>query len=151
MVAMKNVNVTRAAFAGLAGSAAYLIEQAIDTSVTGDDTDDLKLLGMLITRKDPYWKVVGVISHFVNGALLAVAYAYAMRFIPGPPWLRGVIFAQIENFSLWHLFIRPMDRFHPAVKSGDLPTYDRTVPFWQGVARHVAYGLVLGLAYGRGK
>lgn len=148
---MKNVNVTRAAIAGLAGSAAYLIEQAIDTSVTGEDTDDLKLVGMLVTRKSPYWLVIGANAHFFNGTALAIAYAYAMRFIPGPPWLRGIIFAQIENFSLWHLCIRPLDRVHPAVKSGNLPTYDRTVPFWQGVARHVAYGVAVGIVYGRGK
>ena len=70
------------------------------------------------------------------------------RFIVGPGWFRGLILAQVENFVLWNVFIRFVDRIHPAIKSGDLAKYDDKVPFLQGVLRHLAYGAVLGQIFG---
>lgn len=138
-----------AALAGVAGSFGYYAEQQLDIALLGTNSDDIKLIGALVTRNWPWWFLLGFAAHCVNGALLGVVYAKTFnRFLPGPGWLRGLILAQIENFVLWNILIRVVDRHHPAIQSGDLPKYDARIPFWQGVLRHVAYGIVLGQVYG---
>jgi hypothetical protein len=137
-----------AVVAGLAGSAAYLAAQAVDIAATRERTDDVALLGMLATRRDPWWRVLGLGAHFVNGALLGTLYArFAHDRLPGPPWLRGTAAAQVENLVLWLALIRPLDRVHPGIRAGRLPTYDRPAPFAQSVWRHLAYGAALGAVY----
>jgi hypothetical protein len=68
--------------------------------------------------------------------------------MPGPYWLRGVAMAQIENVTLWPLVLL-IDRFHVAVKRGDLASMSRPVYFWQAAWRHLALGIVLGALLGR--
>ncbi|MCS7001617.1 MAG: hypothetical protein NZ518_02095 [Dehalococcoidia bacterium] len=141
-------NLTAAAIAGAAGSLAYLIEQAADIALFKDPTDDVKLLGMVVTRRTPWWLLIGLPTHYVNGALLGMLYATVVEpRLPGPGWLKGLILAQVENYALWQILIRVVDRVHPAVREGKLPTYDRPTPFVQGVLRHVAYGVALGGVY----
>ena len=61
---------------------------------------------------------------------------------------RGAVFASVFNVVFWFLTMRHVDKHHPAIKSGDLPKYDRNRPFIQSMLRNLAYGLVLGVVYG---
>ena len=70
----------------------------------------------------------------------------AGRRLPGPPWLRGVLFTMIENALLWGA-IPLFDRFHPSIRAGQLPKMNRPIPFLQQVLRHIAYGAALGIVY----
>ena len=135
-----------ATVAGAFASAAYLAEMAVDLSLIDCPTNDLLLLGGPFSRDRRIWSVLGTALHFSFGVALAQVYGVTQRRLPGPPWLRGVIFTMIENTLLWAA-IPLFDRFHPAIRRGDLPKMNRPVPFLQQVLRHIAYGAVLGIVY----
>jgi len=103
----------------------------------------------LATRRDPAWRIVGLGMHTFNSAALAVVYAgFARNRLPGPPLLRGFLLGQIENAVLWPLVPLIIDRYHPAIRSGDLPAFGTPTYAVQSLLRHVAYGAALGAAYG---
>jgi hypothetical protein len=135
-----------ATIAGAFASAAYLAEMAVDLSLIDCPTNDLLLLGGPFSRDRRVWPVLGTALHFFNGVALAQVYGVAGRRLPGPHWLRGVMFTMIENTLLWAA-IPLFDRYHPSIRAGDLPKMNRPVPFLQQVLRHIAYGAVLGIVY----
>lgn len=140
----------RAAAAGALGAAAYLAEMAADLPLLRCPTNDLLLLGGVVSRDPRVWPAVGAALHFANGVALAQLYGTVGRRLPGPPWARGVAFTLIENTLLWAL-VPLFDRYHPAIRAGDLPKMNRPIPFLQQVLRHIAYGAVLGAVYGEGR
>lgn len=145
----KPFDARRAVLAGVAGSAAYLAEHYLDLKLIPFPGDDLKLLGMLITRRAPAWQIAGVVTHFFNGAALALAYAaLARNRLPGPPLVRGLLLGQIENAVLFPLIPLLIDRYHPAIRAGALPALGRPAYAVQEALRHLAYGAVLGWVYG---
>lgn len=145
----KPFDARRAALAGLAGALAYLAEQYIDLKVLRFPGDDLKLLGLLATRRDPAWRVAGLALHAANGAMLGLAYgAFVRNRLPGSPLLRGLLLGQLENAALWPLIPLLIDRYHPAVRAGRLPRLNRPAYAAQAILRHLAYGAVLGGVYG---
>jgi hypothetical protein len=138
----------RAVLAGLAGGAAYLAEQYLDQRLLRRSGDDLKLLGMLATRRDPAWRIGGLGMHTFNSVALALVYAGLVRNrLPGSPMLRGFILGQIENAALFPLVPLILDRYHPAIRSGDLERFGTPTYALQSLLRHVAYGAVLGAVY----
>jgi len=144
----KPFDLRRAVVAGLAGSAAYLAEQYVDLKLLRYPGDDLKLLGMIATRRAPYWQLAGLANHFANGTALAVVYALLLRNrLPGSPVVRGLLMGQLENALLWPSVPLVIDRYHPAIKAGALPRLNTPVYAAQAVLRHVAYGAVLGWVY----
>ncbi len=139
----------RAALAGALGAAAYLAEMAVDLALIDCPTNDLMLLGRPFSANPRVWPWLGGAIHFGNGVALAQLYGLVGGRLPGPPWLRGIVFTLIENTLLWGL-VPLFDRYHPAIRSGELPKMNRPVPFAQQVLRHIAYGAVLGAVYGGG-
>jgi hypothetical protein len=135
-----------ATVAGVAASAVYLAEMAVDLPLLDCPTNDLLLLGGPFSRDRRVWPLLGTALHFTFGVALAQVYSAAGRRLPGPPWLRGVTFTMIENLLLWGA-IPLFDRFHPAIRRGDLPKMNRPIPFLQQVLRHIAYGATLGIVY----
>jgi hypothetical protein len=85
--------------------------------------------------------------HFANGVALAELYAaIARRFLPGPNWLRGAIFGEIFIVTAW--WLTPLaDKYHPLIKSGELPGLANWTSFLQNIGRHLVFGLALGLLY----
>ena len=145
-----NYNPGRAARAGALGAAAYLAEMAADLALIDCPTNDLKLLGRPFTADPRFWPPLGAAIHFANGVALAQVYGAVGRRLPGPTWARGTLFALIENTVFWGL-VPLLDRYHPAIRAGELPKMNRPIPFAQQVLRHVAYGAVLGAVYGEGR
>lgn len=144
----KPFDARRAVVAGLAGSAAYLAEQYVDLKLILFPCDDLKLTGMIFTRRPPAWKLLGVAGHFANGTALALLYAAVVRNrLPGPSALRGLLLGQIENAAFWPSVPLVIDRYHPAVRAGQLPRLNTPRYAIQSVLRHAAYGIVLGWVY----
>ena len=139
----------RAALAGALGAAAYLAEMAVDLALIDCPTNDLMLLGRPFSANPRVWPWLGGTIHFGNGVALAQVYGLVEGRLPGPPWLRGVVFTLIENTLLWGL-VPLFDRYHPAIRAGELPKMNRPIPFAQQVLRHIAYGAVLGVVYGEG-
>jgi hypothetical protein len=99
-----------------------------------------------VTR-GPAWPLAGVALHLVNGASFGVAYGLLRSLLPGPPWARGLLAAQVENFGFWPLG-RLSDRYHPA--RDELPRLGgNRRALAQATWRHALFGVVLGVAEAR--
>lgn len=134
----------RAALAGVGGALAYLAAQEADRRIANPRSDDLILLGGMVTNDERAWRPLGLLMHLLAGASFGVVFERVVApLLPGPYWLRGVLLAQIENTVLWPLVLL-LDRHHVAVKSGQLARMNRPVYFMQAVWRHLALGAVLG-------
>jgi hypothetical protein len=84
-----------------------------------------------------------LLVHLANGAGLGAIYALVQRWLPGPAWLRGILFS--EGFLLLIWPTTPLlDRSHPLIHRGELPPFARRIAFWQNLSRHLIFGLVLG-------
>ena len=66
--------------------------------------------------------------------------------LPGPNWLKGTLFGLLFVLGVWPL-TPVLDRIHPLIRRGDLPKFNTPIAFGQNIARHLLFGLVLGLLY----
>ena len=135
------------AASGLAGGAAFAAVMQVDMAISGKRVDDFQLLAGFGPFRDN-WKIPGAIIHTSNSALLGAAYSTVEPLLFGPGWLRGLVFAIVEN-TLLYPFVALLDRIHPAIRAGDLPRYGQPWSFAAETLRHVAYGLVLGYVFER--
>jgi hypothetical protein len=138
----------RSLAAGVAGAVAYLAAQEFDRKLGNPRSNDMILLGGMVTSRPGWQSPLGTVMHLLAGASFGVIFeAVVARRLRGPYWLRGILMAQAENASLWPL-VMLMDRIHPSVKSGALAPMNRPVYFAQSVWRHLVLGAVLGLVLG---
>jgi hypothetical protein len=134
--------------AGLLAGVVYLGEMAADLKAARHNTDDLYMLGRMVTSSRRFVRPVGLAMHLMNSAIFGLVYALvAHDRLPGPPWLRGVTLANIENAALYSL--AHIEHHHPGVRNGELDSYRTRTAFLQNIARHIAFGAVLGAAYAR--
>jgi len=136
------------AVAGVVAGVVYLAEMAVDLKVARHNTDDLYLLGRTVTSDQRHVRWYGLGFHLVNSAIFGMAYArIAHDRLPGPPWLRGVAVANVENVLLYPL--AAFEQRHPGIRTGELASYRNKTAFLQNVGRHIAFGAVLGVMYSR--
>ncbi len=137
----------RAVGAGLAAGSAYLAAMWVDSKLSSHPFNDLKLVGQMVTTRSPWWQLQGLGGHYGFSVVMALLYArYARAVLPGPGWLKGIIFLNIENLALYPAGLL-IDRYHAGVRVGELPRMMTWKTFWGQVIRHVAFGAVLGLLY----
>jgi hypothetical protein len=122
---IRQLNAKAVTLSGLAAGAAFVAVREADLRLTGRNVDDLMILGRPFTEDPTKARAVGMAIHVVNSLALASLYATLEGRLPGPGWVKGVIFANVENVIL----------YWPA--------------FWQSVPRHIAFGVVLGVLYDR--
>ena len=137
----------RPAFAGAVAAAAYVAAMEVDLRLVNRNTDDLILLGRPLAPRREWAKPIGAVVHLANGAAFGMLYAAVQHRLPGPPWVRGVVFFNVENAVLYPLTL--LERFHPAIKDGQIAPYANKVAFLQSVPRHVVFGVVLGVLEAR--
>lgn len=139
----------QAVFAGLAATAVYSAAMEGDMSITRNRFSDVRFIEGLLPgvpekRARPLlaWAI-----HLLTGVVLAELYgAIFKRFLPGPNWLKGAIFGELFIVSAWCL--TPLaDRYHPMIKSGELPKLANWTSFLQNIVRHLVFGITLGLLY----
>lgn len=140
----------QAATAGFAATIVYSIAMEGDMSLTGSRFSDVRFIEGLLTGKTHPPRPVHWLAwmiHLLNGVLLGEVYAAVLkRFLPGPNWLKGAIFGELFIVSLW--WLTPLaDKRHPMIKSGELPRLANWTSFLQNIARHLVFGLALGLLY----
>lgn len=139
----------RAASAGLLATLVYSIAMEGDKYLIGNRFSDVRFLeGMLEgERRSKRITVIAWLLHLLNGVALAELYAAAIkRFLPGPGWLRGTLFAEAFVASVW--WLTPLaDKYHPLIRNGEMPRLFCWRSFWQNMLRHAFYGLTLGLLY----
>jgi hypothetical protein len=132
---------------GLVAGAAFVAVLEVDVRLTGRNVDDLVILGRPFIADAKHARIIGGVIHALNSVALAALYAMVEPRLPGPPWVRGVLFANIENSILYPITM--FEDHHPAVRDGLVDRYFNWPAFWQSVPRHIAYGAVLGALYGR--
>lgn len=134
----------RAFGAGVGGALAYLAAQELDRRLVNRRSDDLILLGGLVTQHRAVWRPLGLVMHLLAGGVFGLIFeTIAAPRLPGPLWLRGIIMAQTENLALFPLLL-PIDAAHPAIASGELSPTFRGTYFGQAVWRHLALGAAMG-------
>ncbi len=129
--------------AALASGSAYLAEMAVDMRLLHYPLNDIRMLGEMLGRRRS-WPLVGTAAHYSFSIFLAYVYAaYARERLPGPAWMRGLIFINIENGVLYP-FAPLLDRFNPTIQSGEMPPVFSITGFVNQLLRHAAFGVVLG-------
>jgi len=82
---------------------------------------------------------LGWIGHLMIGTILAVIYAAVAPWLPGPPALRGALYA-IAPFLLAQIMVMPMM---------GMPVFSGSVVLAAGsLIGHLVYGAVVGAVYG---
>ncbi len=132
---------------GLAAGAAFVAVLEADLRLTGRNVDDLMILGRPFAEEPTKARAIGGAIHAVNSLALATLYATLEPRLPGPAWLKGVVFANVENVVLYPITV--FEDIHPAIRLGEVDRYFTWPAFWQSVPRHVAFGAVLGVLYDR--
>src|SRR4051812_28896596 len=89
----------RAAVAGVIATAAYSLAMEADGYVISNHFNDVKWLqgwiGEIIKPVKKWAAPFAWLCHFLNGITLAEVYAlFGTRLLPGPGWLRGVLFGE---------------------------------------------------------
>jgi hypothetical protein len=142
------IDVRGAAIAGAVAGAAYLATMEIDNRLTGQNLDDLLILGRPFVDDLATARVLGVAVHLANAVALGIVYAaLAQDRLPGPGWLRGIIFGNVENTTLYPFAL--FENAHPAIRAGEVDRYWTFSAYLQSIPRHVVYGAVLGGLYER--
>ena len=132
---------------GLAAGAAFVAVLEADLRLTGRNVDDLLVLGRPFAEEPTRARAVGGVIHALNSLAVASLYAMLEPRLPGRPWLKGFIFANVENVILYPITL--FEDIHPAVRTGQVDRYFTWPAFWQSVPRHIAFGVVLGVLYDR--
>jgi hypothetical protein len=130
----------------LGAGSAYLAEMFADMRLLDYPLNDLRMLGEQFGRRRS-WPLVGTAMHYSFSIFLTYIYAaYGHDRLPGPDWLRGLIFINIENGTLYP-FAPLLDRFNPTIHSGEMPAVFTRTGFVNQFLRHAAFGLTLGALY----
>lgn len=116
--------------------------------------DLLDLLGsMMATPGSTASRAIGAVIHHVNGALLAIAWAYGVALAGLPAnWLTAMGWGVIL-WLLALLMMSTMGSVHPAIRRGEqedpgpaATNFGAMTPLGSLIG-HLVYGAVLGLAY----
>src|SRR5579864_2386189 len=147
----ENWRPARAALAGLGATAAYSLVMEADMALSGNRYSDVRFIQGLLPGQSSRPQQGAFLAwslHFLNGILLAELYAAVFkRFLPGPNWLKGVLFGELFLASTWGL--APLvDRYHPLTRRGELAKLATWTSFFQNIVRHLVFGVLLGLLYG---
>jgi hypothetical protein len=142
-----DANANAVVIAGLAAGIAYAAVQEVDLRLTGRNVDDLAVLGRPFARERRRARLLGIVLHLANGVALAFVYSKVQHRLPGPPAVRGVIFANAENAILYPVTV--FEDRHPGIREGSIARYRTWPSFVQSIPRHIVYGAVLGALYAR--
>jgi fatty acid desaturase len=116
--------------------------------------DLLDLLGSMMAEPGTgASRATGAVIHHMNGALLAVAWAYGTALIGVPAnWLTGLAWGVIL-WALALLMMTTLGAVHPAIRRGEqddpgpaATNFGRMTPVGSLIG-HLVYGLALGFAY----
>ncbi len=116
--------------------------------------DLLDLLGSAVLRSGTAGsRALGALVHHMNGALLAVAWAYGVALVDLPAnWATGLLWGGVLTIlALW--MMSAIGSVHPAIRRGEqedpgpaATNLGAMTPIGS-LMGHLVYGLVLGLTY----
>lgn len=144
----KQFDAKAAVVAGVAGGAVFIVTMKLEIRLSGRNLNDLVLLGRPVVRNPETAARAGLLMHGLSSAGLGALYAtFARQLLPGPPAVRGALFATVENTLLYP--VTALEGAHPAINDGQIDHYWSLRSYLWTVPRHLAYGLVLGSLYER--
>jgi uncharacterized membrane protein YagU involved in acid resistance len=137
------MNVLGAIIAGLAGTAVMTMLMYIAPLMGMPKMDMLGMLGSMITANKGSVRWIGLIIHFMMGAVFAIIYALLWSLgIGSATWLWGLVFGAIHGVVAI-VMIPMMMRMHPRppeMAGGPLTMVGQLMG-------HLVYGLVVALVY----
>lgn len=138
---MDNLNYSKIAIAGVAGTAAMTLVMLLGPMMGGPKMDMGMMLGTMNPMMAlPYW--MGWMMHFIIGIMLTFIYAaFLMDRLPSEGWLNGAIYSIIP-FLVMQMMLAPMMGM-PFFSGGDM------MAIAGGLIAHVAYGGVMGYLMAR--
>jgi hypothetical protein len=139
---------------GIVATIAFALFSMMGKKMGMTRMDLLDLLGsMFVEPGTSKSKMLGGLMHMMNGALLAIAWAYGVALLNLPAnWLTGLGWGVIL-WMLALLMMTTMGSVHPAIKRGEQEdpgtaamNFGKMTPMGS-LMGHLVYGLVLGLLY----
>lgn len=139
---------------GIVASLCFTLFSLMGKAMGMSRMDLLDLLGsMFVTPHSSASRALGFVIHHMNGALLAVGWAYGALLVGmKQDWFSALIWGII----LWVLaliMLTSMGPFHPAIRRGEeedpgmaATNFGKMTPVGSLIG-HFVYGLVLGLLY----
>lgn len=139
---------------GVIATAVFTAFSMVGKAVGMTRMDLLDLLGSTVAEPDTgRSRLLGAVVHHVNGALLAVFWAYGVALVDLPAnWWTGALWGVLLTaFAL--LMMTTMGSVHPAIQRDEqddpglaATNFGAMTPMGS-LMGHVVYGIVLGLGY----
>lgn len=139
---------------GVVATVAFTLFGMMGQRMGMTDMDILELLGSTTSRAGTAGaKAAGAVMHHMNGAVLAVAWAFGVGLLGvGANWATGLVWG-VALTGLALIMMSSIAPFHPAIRDGKLrdpgpaaTNYGKMTPLGS-LMGHLVYGLVLGLGY----
>jgi hypothetical protein len=147
------VRVARAVVAGVAGTLAHDVVARIGARAAGREYSAARPLGAAITDREELQDVAGWAAHYAAGIGLAIVYGrYLHGRIPAPGAVQGALFGAADAVTVrWGGVLPLLGRLLPdaALPGGYASLADDDGLSAQSLARHVAFGAVVGAIYDR--
>jgi len=137
------MNVLGAIVAGLAGTAVMTMMMSIAPRMGMPKMDMPRMLGTMLISREETATVVGMVIHFMMGAIFAIIYALLWSLgVGSATWWWGLIFGAVHGLVAAGM-MPVMLRMHPRP-----PEMSFGPVMIVGVLMaHLAYGLVVALVY----
>lgn len=137
------MNLISAIISGLAGTLVMTVLMYMAPAMGMPKMDILGMLGTMFSPKQGVARVIGVLAHFMMGAVFAIVYALLWSLgIGSPTWLWGIIFGAVHAVVAM-VMIPVMMKMHPRpsqMESGPKMMVGQLVV-------HMVFGLALALTY----
>lgn len=139
---------------GIVGAAGFSLVVEASKAMGYTRIDFADLLGsMFAPPGSTASRVTGSTVHFVNGALLAIAWAYGVALIESPAnWFTAMVWGAVL-WALGLLLLTSLGPAHPAIRRGEQhdpgmagTNFGRATPTVSFLG-HMAYGALLGGLY----
>lgn len=134
----------RSATAGGVAALIWAALEPLDQRVFRCDYSDVAVLGKGVTR-GRHWRIAGLATHAVNGALFGLAFHEARARLPVDSRRLALGMTLAEHVVLYAPLCLAVDRYHPARGEAGVPPLLRNPrAFAQATWRHAVFGVVLG-------
>lgn len=137
------MNILNAILSSLAGTLVMTILMYMAPAMGMPKMDIIGMLGTMFTPNQGVARAMGIIAHFMMGAVFAIIYALLWsQGIGSPTWLWGLIFGAVHGVVAM-LTMPMMVKMHPRP-----PQMDSGTMMAVGlIVGHMAFGLVVALTY----
>jgi uncharacterized membrane protein YagU involved in acid resistance len=137
------MDILSAIIAGLLGTLVMTAMMYVAPMMGMPKMDIISMLGTMFTSNTGTARIVGVIAHFMMGAVFALIYALLWSLgIGNPTWLWGLIFGAVHGIVAM-IAMPMMIKMHPRS-----PQMDSGAMMMIGLMMgHLVFGLVVALTY----